>query len=416
MSKTIIFISHRYINNYDFDISTTKNDRLVAIILDTCKHLFPEEKKKYFSKIYTIPQDDHSGPLIKFNYQNTKNVLLEELKNTDKSNLFLICIDEVNMILAGQLRDELELPGPKMEQLLKFQDKILMKKGLANTNIHLPVFIPFDPTIADANPEAYFNKLQKSLGKKFILKPTRYTGSFGTALINTFEDFMDFIHSKNHHKYEYEADQFIEGELYHCDIVLNKGKIIFSDCCKYSCPNLDFSFGKIIASLVLNPDSLIKQNLIETSLNSLSALGLTSGTFHVELFIDPVGKIYFLEVAARPAGGLVAFMYEKLIGINLFTLDLLISLDRDIPALEPSKTHCLQALVPIHTDTIEQFKKIIFQSKLTIEWLINADNIPKNTSKSVVDLAAKLLLTSNDYANFHSDFEKLSQCLPGKSQ
>lgn len=414
MSKTIVFISHRYINNYDFSLCTNQNDRLIAIVLDNCEHLFPSEKKEYFSKIYTIPfRNENNGPLIKFDYQDTKNILLKELEYTDKSNLHLICIDEVNLILAGQLREELDLPGQRYDQAVKFQDKILMKKELINTDILLPKFTKFNPEIADKNPASYFQELQKNLGEKFILKPTRYTGSYGIALIKSFEDFKKLIDSKNHHKYEYEADQFIEGELYHCDIALNNGKIIFAECCKYSCPNLEFSYGKIIASLVLDENNPLRQKLIKTAIDSILALDAKSGTFHVELFVTPEEKIYFLEVAGRPAGGLVAFMYEKLIGINLFTLDFLINLQRNIPPFTHGQMHCLQALIPIHAETIRKFKKIEFQSKAEIEWLIDSDRAQSNTSQSVVEVAAKLLLTSAQHKNIQKDFEQLCACLPG---
>ena len=353
-----MFISHRYINNYDF-ASFSENDRLVAIILDSCKNLFPTDKKKYFSFIYTIPHpSNNSGPLIKFDYNDVKSILLKELKKTNKSDLNLICIDEVNLILAGQLRDELGLPGPKESELLKFQDKILMKESLPGSLIPLPIFTKFDRNEVEKNPKIYFNSLKRKLGDKFILKPTRYTGSFGVFLIHNYDEFTNFLNSGNHLKYEYEADQFINGALYHSDIALKNGEVIFADCCKYSCPNLEFSFGKIIASLVLNPKDPLKQDLISTSLKSLTALGLMSGTFHAELFVTPNNEIYFLEVAARPAGGLVAFMYEKLTGINLFTLDLLIALNREIPDFKYPDIHCLQALVPINQETIKQFKNI----------------------------------------------------------
>ena len=406
--KVVVFVSHRYIDNYDFSLLLTEVDYLVACVLEPFVGQFPKSKKQYFNEIIPVSiAPDNVGPLIKFDYEILKKKTKELITRFECSDDFwLICVDEVNMSLSARLRDELNLPGVKEKEALLFQNKVLMKDCLRNSKILIPKYQLFDIDEAKSNLNLYFNKLKNNLGNKFVLKPSSYTGSFGVQIVKDVGDFRSFCSSKCFELHEYEAESYIDGDLYHCDVAMSDGEILFLECCKYSCPNNDFSNGMIIASLILPQESEIRSQISKIAVESITCLGATKGVFHVELFVTK-NEIYFLEVAARPAGGLVAKMYEKMFGINLFTLDLGIHLGVALPEIKRNNFFCLQALIPINKYLINCFNSVTFKSHIDIEWLISKDEITKRSSQSVVDVAGRAIFISNKYEDIEDDFYAL---------
>ncbi|PIZ05184.1 MAG: hypothetical protein COY58_00590 [Gammaproteobacteria bacterium CG_4_10_14_0_8_um_filter_38_16] len=406
--KVIAFVSHRYIDNYDFDLSVEPSDRLIAFVLEPFVNQFPENKKRYFHEIVAIPMPTkNTGPLIRFDYSILRNSVENVIAKYDcKNNFWLMCVDEVNMSLSARIRDELNLPGIKECEALLFQNKILMKNHLENSSIQVPTYESFNSNEAKSDLNIYYQKLKNKLGEKFVLKPSSYTGSFGVSIVKSFDDFNSFFNSKVFDLHEYEAETFIDGDLYHCDIAMRNKEILFSECCKYTCPNNDFSKGKVIASLILPDELPLKSHLSNVATEAVICLGAINGVFHVELFVTS-DEIYFLEVAARPAGGLVAKMYEKMFDINLFTLDFGIHLNADLPRIKRNHSFCLQALLPINKHVIDHFNETEFKSHVNTEWLISNAEITKRNSKSVVDVAGKSIFYSNNYEDIKSDFYKL---------
>ena len=405
---TIAFVSHRYIDNYDFDLLLSPSDRLIAFVLEPFIAQFPENKKQYFQEIVPIPMPaENTGPLIRFDYATLKSAIEKIIAQYHcQDNFWLLCVDEVNMCLSARLRDELNLPGIKENEAILFQNKVSMKHHLKNTAIPIPRYVSFNASDAKSDPHAYYEKLKNTLGEKCVFKPSSYTGSFGVFIINCFDDFNAFLDSAVFESHEYEAETFIQGDLYHCDIAMQNGKIIFSECCEYTYPNNDFSKGRVIASLILQNDSPLKATLSKLAMDAVMHLGAKNGVFHVELFVTPE-DIYFLEVAARPAGGLVAKMYENMFDINLFTLDMGIHLEKELPAVKRNDIFCLQALLPINQEVIDGFHKAEFKSQPATEWLIQEEEIAKRACRSVVDIAAKALFHSTAYADIQGDFYTL---------
>lgn len=409
--KIIAFISHRYIENYDFSLLIKESDYVIAFVFEPFINQFPKNKLKYFNEIIQLPVPSTiTGPLIKFD-ENILKIKVKEIidRFNCRDKFRLICVDEVNMTIAARIRDEFNIHGLRENDAKLFQNKILMKNCLRKSKILLPNYQLFDIYQAKLNYKAYYIKLKNHLGNHFVLKPCSYTGSFGVWIIKNINDFILFMNSKDYTYHQYDAETYIKGDLYHCDIGMIDHKIVFLECCKYTYPNNDFSKGKVIASLIMPRKSRLKSRITDVATESLQHLGAENGVFHVELFVTSE-KIYFLEVAARPAGGLVAKMYEQMTGINLFTLDLSAHLGINIPIIK-NKKRCfaLQALIPINRLLIENFNNTKFSSQKHVQWLINLDNMMNSTSKSVVDVAGKVLFISNNYKDIRSDFNILKK-------
>lgn len=406
--KVVAFVSHRYIDNYDFSFLLKETYYLVAYVFEPFVEKFPENKKQYFNEIIAVPMPlENVGPLIKFDYEILKKKISELITRLEcHNNFWLVCVDEVNMSLSARLRDEFNIPGVNEKEALLFQNKILMKDCLKKSSILIPNYQLFDIDSAKFNLNLYYHKLKNDLGNRFVLKPSSYTGSFGVHIVKNFVDFHHFASSQCFESHEYEAESYIDGDLYHCDIAMLNSEILFLECCRYSWPNNDFSKGKVIASLILPHDSELRYKIAKISVESITYLGATQGVFHVELFVTK-HEIYFLEVAARPAGGLVAKMYEKMFDINLFTIDLGIHLGVNPPPINRNDFFCLQALLPIDKHLVDRFNNVKFKAHKNIEWLMSDEAIKKSSSQSVVDVSGKAIFISNHYEDIVDDFNTL---------
>lgn len=413
--KTIALISHWYIENYDFEALIKPSDNLIAFVAEPFVKHFPAEKRKYFNKIIPMPMPKNNfGPLIQFDRCTLEKSITDILSTSELNASFdLICVNELNMVIAAELREKFNLRGPRKDDILKFRNKIIMKDILKNTDILTPTYSSFNSELAKSQPAQYYMDLKKSLGEKFVLKPISYAGSFGVYIIECKNDFHAFLDSKLYEKHEYEAETFVDGTLYHCDLALKAGEVIFAECCEYSCPNHDFSKGNVIASLIMPDESSLKARMLDVGIKALSYMGAKNGVFHIELFVDANNNIYFLEAAARPAGGLAARMYEIMYQANLFTIDLAIQLKRRPPTIKRNNQYSLQALIPMNQNIIDAFKRTHFQSDVDATWLIDHERVMGDYhSASVADVAAKIILCSKQYDEIKHDFlvlQKLGQ-------
>lgn len=120
-------------------------------------------------------------------------------------------------MLAGQLRDEFNVPRLKSGTVIPFRDKVIMKDVLQSKGIHTPRYCSFDNK-QTVDPSAYFQNLQQIIGLPFILKPTSLPGGLGVVIIDSLSSFVEFC-KENPVEAEYEAEEFITGTLFHCDSI-----------------------------------------------------------------------------------------------------------------------------------------------------------------------------------------------------
>lgn len=224
-------------------------------------------------------------------------------------------------------------------EMVYFKDKSASKEQLCRFGLRAPRHTPIDLHQYQRNPHEYYDKIVSLLGRTFIVKPTSLASSIGVSKIDCFDDLCVAINSYITGA-TYAAEEFISGDIYHCDIVIDDDNVLFQAAAKYINTPLEGLKGAFLGSVTLTKHYPHFEKIRQFSLSCIRALGMRSGVAHLELFIDNTGEPVFLECGARAPGALICDTYLKQFGVSLPEMQLRISMGLNI---EPYNT------VP-HTD------------------------------------------------------------------
>lgn len=114
--------------------------------------------------------------------------------------------------------------------------------------------------------------------------------------------------------------QFIPGEVFHVDSIVNKGGVVFAGANRYGRPPLDVAHqGGAYISLTIAHRSDDEKKLFQINRKLIKTLGLERSASHAEFIkSESDGKFYFLEIAARVGGAYIADVLEAASGLNLW--------------------------------------------------------------------------------------------------
>ncbi|UXI66199.1 ATP-grasp domain-containing protein [Tahibacter amnicola] len=218
-------------------------------------------------------------------------------------------LDEKSVDIVATLRVALGVPGLSPEESRRFRDKVVMKEYLAAQGLRIPDFCPF--TDVDAT-----RGLLQRYGK-IVVKPRDGMGSKDVSFICS-EAELDKLRPRIVKPEEFQAEEFIDGTLYHTNSVVSNGEVLFTAAAPYlpGMANIDFTAGTPFVSLMETQGDLYAR-LCEFSRQAISALGLKNGVTHLEAFCTASGEIVFCEVGVRPGGGGIVHMIEAQYGVNL---------------------------------------------------------------------------------------------------
>lgn len=234
-----------------------------------------------------------------------------------------------------------------------FRDKTLSKHALQRAGLRCPTFESFDQDLARLAPEQYCRDLLSRLGRPFILKPTALASSVGVKKIYDEADF-NYALTALIGGVNYEVESFINGEVYHCDMLMMQDNCLFVAVSKYINTPLEGAAGEFFGSVVLSPDYPHWQKIAHFAKLCLKALGMKTGVAHMELFIDQNGEPVFLECASRTPGSLICETYLKHFGISLpdMHMRMLMGLPVDVVNTSTIFGASLWAYIPTYQDGI----------------------------------------------------------------
>ena len=302
----------------------------------------------------------------------------------------VFCNQEANLVTARELRQILGLREPLACDIQLFRNKLSMKAVVAGQGLRVPYFANEVGTCHTALTEA--------LGLPYIIKPCASVGSRGIFKIYQQTDFDRFLLETAVDDCLYQAEEFIDGILYHCDIVIQNGEFLFQHACQYSCPNAEFQDGKILGSFLVHPKSYLEQKLNEFAAKCMVALSAPDGCFHMEVFVKKDEEPVFLEVAARSPGLSIVPIYQSWLGINLYDAELTIQIGQDASPLfktNPDFTPLplFYAVLPKKTGTVEQLNEPVIQSQFKLNWNVLSGETLGNTLTNL-DFAGRLIVTN----------------------
>lgn len=219
----------------------------------------------------------------------------------------VLCLSEFDLETGAAVREALNVPGVWPLQVQRYKDKVVMKQVIGAAGIRAPRYLSLAPA-----PTAEL--LLERLGLPLILKPRIGASSRGVIKIETAAELTTAL---GHVPLgDYEAEQYVEGPIFHVDGLVREGTPLFSTVSRYINTCLSFNHGVPLGSVLLE-ESEEKRELLAFTGEVLRALELGTGAFHLELIRGSDGQLIFLEIGARVGGGEIPFLGQALFGLDM---------------------------------------------------------------------------------------------------
>lgn len=218
----------------------------------------------------------------------------------------IVALDDYDVETAAALREHLRLDGMGDTAARLFRDKLANRTAIKQAGIQEPRF-----TGIFNNDE--INDFLNTVPAPWVLKPRLLAGSEGINKFEKAHDVWQAIEALGDQKSYYLLEQFIPGDVFHVDGLVWQGKLVFSLVSKYGVPPMTALQGRgVFSTRVLDrkdPDAIALTDINEKVITSL---GRTHGPTHTEFIkAHHNGEYYFLETAARVAGGNIDKLIES---------------------------------------------------------------------------------------------------------
>lgn len=265
-----------------------------------------------FDSVHVIPIYPHKYKRT-LNYEVMLITLKKLISKIDSSHYNFYSFNEFNVENIAKLRSYFNIA--KFNTYKCYRNKVLMRDLC-------PSFFGKHQLIQPKKES--FKNLRNKLGFPFVIKPIDGAGSFDVKIINSevnFDEFLAVFQNIEMNSFVYMAEEYIEGDLYHADIVYANGQIVFEAVSKYNRPLSYFNEGYTVGSITIKQNSDIALKLKKINHRLIPSDNLV-GSIHTEFFVRD-DKIHILETAHRPPGGPITKMYQAAFRQNILELEIL---------------------------------------------------------------------------------------------
>ncbi len=345
--------------------------------------------------------------IITDNFQfDTLLKFIESDSRSSEKDLTFVTTDEFLVMTVSQLNEHFGVQGIRPTQAENYLNKARMKEALAHTSTRCPRFVRFDPQAFAQNGEQYIDRIIAQTGLPCFIKPLSAAGAIGTARIESRDQLLNWAKTQPG-DYDYEIDEFVQGELYHCDSLVVDGKIILTMSGKYFFPLASFFENKVCGSIALSLNDPIHLELSALNEAVLQALGMANGVYHLEAFKTSSGELVFLEVGARPAGALVPEMYEKSFGISIHETHILAQTFGEVPKDVKKLRECFWMWIPPQPGILLETHALPIRSQH--EYVVHRQSGDQlNLPKEIVDRVSSLLVWDSSSQQIQQEVAVLS--------
>lgn len=231
----------------------------------------------------------------------------------------VVALEEFDVMTAALVREHLCLPGMSSSRAKTFRDKYRMAEAAKAVGIVLPEFVPLINTDE-------VREFMERVPPPWIIKPRSDVSAIGIRKVNDAEEVWRIIGEMNERENlrerasYYLLAQFVAGEVFHVDSIVNNGRVMFAGANRYGRPPLEVAHGGgAYISRSVGHGSDNEKQLFAINRALVKALQLERGASHAEFIkSDADGRFYFLEIAARVGGAYIADVLEAASGLNLW--------------------------------------------------------------------------------------------------
>jgi biotin carboxylase len=301
MTQTILCLSS-YFKGSAF-LQACKEAGLHVILLTNDKNENEPWPREYIDEFFHMPDLGRRPDIIH---------AVAYLARTRHLDL-IVALDDFDVETAAHLREHFRLPGIGDSLARNFRDKLAMRTTARNAGLLVPEFsgvFNYDDLRA----------FMERVSPPWLLKPRSEASSMGIKKINHADELWPTLDSLGDQQSFFVMEQFVAGDVYHVDGLMNNGKVLFSMAHKYGQPPLSvYAGGGVFITRSLDRESDESQALIELNKQVLKAMGLIRGATHSEYIKSQAdGRLYFLENAARVGGANIAECVDYASGVNLW--------------------------------------------------------------------------------------------------
>lgn len=264
----------------------------------------------------------------------------------------VIALTEDHLIVAAEVRKILNIRGDKPEEVDLFINKSKMKCAIKESGIRYPKHTLL------SDKEGVYDLFREF--HKIVIKPLVSSGSVNTYFIDDILILENLIEKYALSLDQYEAEEFIDGEVYHCDSVIVNGEASIFSLSKYTRNTVEFKDGGFHGSVMIDDSALIErmQSFHKKVLNSLN---ITSGVTHLEVFLTKQNEIVFCEIAKRSGGAGIIPSIKNTYGIDLFQAQILCELEEALPPIKKGELSAWTIFWPRkghlkHISHVDEFK------------------------------------------------------------
>jgi biotin carboxylase len=231
----------------------------------------------------------------------------------------VVGLDEFDVINAAKSREHLQIEGSSSLFLLRFRDKLRMRRMAHAGGIPCPEFVGV------FNPDEINEYLSRS-SAPWIIKPRTEVNAFGIRKCESMDQVwqtlnqLDARNTWRDHPSQFLIERFIEGRVFHVDSVVENGKVVAAGVSVYGKPPMKVSHhGGVFTTSILPHKSAERKELENLNKKLLKAFDYRRGVTHAEfLQSGETGEFFLLEVAARVGGAYIANVLEHAAGYSLW--------------------------------------------------------------------------------------------------
>ncbi|MGQ0601428.1 MAG: ATP-grasp domain-containing protein [Anaerolineales bacterium] len=225
----------------------------------------------------------------------------------------VVALDDFDVETAGDLREHLRLPGAGSTLARHFRDKLAMRTVARDGGVLVPEFSGV------FNYDA-LREFMGSVPPPWLLKPRGEASSMGIRRIADPEQLWRALDELGDQQSFFVFEQFLPGDVFHVDSLVNDGKVLFSAVSQYARPPLTvYQDGGVFVTRTLGDRSALAKEMLAANKLMLKALGMERGATHSEfLKAQADGQVYFIECASRVGGANIADAIEYASRVNLW--------------------------------------------------------------------------------------------------
>lgn len=398
-----------YIKSDFKKLKELSNAKLILIGSPYClKHLNVENRLN-FETIHQISRDFHQT-----DYDEIHNIVTQYVENYGAQDIRLFTNEDSAQIVCAQLREKFSIPGLHVDRIIPFVNKVISKNRLGDV-VRMPRFTPFDKKAYLNDKEAYLNTVIGKIGGfPMFAKPIDLVSSVETHFIPDLKALQKVADRAINHSYEFEIDEFIEGDLFHCDAMIIDGEVKFFMIGKCSFALARFFEGKPVGSIpIINKKMFDElQAFCEKVFKKLDS---PDGAYHMEAFLNKKDQQFvFLEIGARTGGALISRVYKKVFDINIEEVNYLIQMGliKEVKTATPTVFAGFLNFPTIKGTCLDIIKPPMNIQSEFIEFV--SPNEEMRQAENLLDIACSIIFWDESYEKVESEFEFLKNYNPLK--